>query len=135
MKTINQINYSFSEEVENLNEIISQMAKTLNEFKEKEAIRYKSLLDSILERDIRIQELEELNENLETRISKLSNTQLSQFEIDSISEMTTQNNALKVNLKNLTSKVTELEEAKSNLSLKGNFEYFYDCWFFGLFTI
>ena len=45
--------------------------------KEQEDIKLKSLLDSILEKDVRIQEFEEQNENLEERINMLSNMQLS----------------------------------------------------------
>ena len=120
IKDMQKLKLSFTDEIENLMEVISNMSQTHNKFKEQEQIKYKSLLDSVLEKDVKIQELEEQNELLEIKNLQLSHHQLSEFQISDITEISTQNNALKLNLKNQTTKVWELEEINNELTLKGN---------------
>uniref|UniRef100_A0A7S3JEI1 Uncharacterized protein n=1 Tax=Euplotes harpa TaxID=151035 RepID=A0A7S3JEI1_9SPIT len=88
-----------AQEAEELQEIISEMAQTINKLKRDFEAKSKTLFDSILEKDVRIQEIEEHNENLDSRISLFNKLGIDIKSVDEINEITTTNNALKSNLK------------------------------------
>uniref|UniRef100_A0A7S3JE08 Uncharacterized protein n=1 Tax=Euplotes harpa TaxID=151035 RepID=A0A7S3JE08_9SPIT len=88
-----------AQEAEELQEIISEMAQTINKLKRDFEAKSKTLFDAILEKDVRIQEIEEHNENLDSRISLFNKLGIDIKSVDEINEITTTNNALKSNLK------------------------------------
>ena len=55
---INQIKLDYTEQIENLHETISQMSQTMHNYTQND-FKYKALFEAILDKDIRIQELDE----------------------------------------------------------------------------
>ena len=114
---LSQMKYEYAEEVENLQEVISQMSLTMHNFKDNE-FKCKALFEAVLDKDIRIQELEDEKEDLENTITEMKRERLSAINNHEINDILTQNNAMKINMKNFNSRILELEASNKDLTLK-----------------
>ena len=79
----------------------------------------KDLFDALLEKDIHIQELEDKNEDLETKLNKVRSSGSHQMDQSELNQILTLNSGLKSNVKSLKARIEELENSNNDLTLKG----------------
>lgn len=118
-KELNDVKRDFTIQIEELQETIGQMSTVISRLKSDMKNKCKDLVDAVLERDVRIQELEDQNENLEMRINNLQSPYSEFIEMSEYNQVITVNSALKSNLKAQSSRLAELEASNKNLTMKG----------------
>ena len=94
------------------------MGLTITELHNTMRERWKDLFDAVLEKEVRIQELEELNEELDTKIGMQENDSRKLVDVWEYNQALTLNTAMKSNVKFLTSQVSKLEKENKDLIIK-----------------
>lgn len=117
-KEINIIERDYTEQIEELEAIIGEMGQSITRLNLNTKTKWKDLFDALLEKDIRIQELEDKNEDLESMITLKDASNSSKVTISEYNEMRTLNSALQWNLRTQASQISELESANKDLTLK-----------------
>lgn len=118
IQTITRLKTDFTEQIEDLQEVISQMAASISRLTSENSLDRKEFYEATLDKDIHIQELEEQNDELEEKVSELTRLKLPYVSLEEINEMRTMINAMKINLKNSQSRISELEASNKELTLK-----------------
>lgn len=117
---IGEIKRDFAEQIDNLNLTISSMGITIVKLKNIMKEKWKDLFDAVLEKDIMIQELEEVNEDLENKIGKQEINNARLVDIWEYNQVLTMNTAMKSNVKFLTNQVLKVEKENKDLVVKSN---------------
>ena len=73
------------------------------------------MFEAVLEKDVRIQELEEINEQYESQISNYENDNRKLVDISEYNQVLTLNSAMKSNIKSLTAQVADLDKVNKDL--------------------
>lgn len=94
------------------------MGNNITEIKRTMEAKFKDLFEAILEKDVRIQELEEKNESYEGKISKFESSKMAGVDSTEFNQILTINSALKSNIKSWNAKISELEGSNKDLTLK-----------------
>ena len=112
----------FSEQIEELQTMLSEASQKLVEVNWSQeylySIKYRKLLEVILDKECRIQELEEQNEDLEAQIRQREEKHGKIVDISEYNQVMTLNSALQRNLKSQTAQVNALEESNKQLTVK-----------------
>lgn len=116
-----EVKRDFTEEVEQLNFIISQMGQSLYQINETMKQNSRGLLETFLDKDVRIQELEEMNDELDQKLNYKENSNAQVVDISDYNQVITINSAMKSNVKSLNARIAELESSNNELTLKSKY--------------
>lgn len=113
-----EVKRDFTEEVEQLSFIISQMGQSLYRMNESMKQNSRGLLETFLDKDVRIQELEEIIDELEQKLNYKEDSNAQVVDVSEYNQVITINSAMRSNVKSLNARIAELESSNNDLTLK-----------------
>lgn len=113
-----EVKRDFTEEVEQLSFIVSQMGQSLYQMNESMKQNSRGLLETFLDKDVRIQELEEIIDELEQKLNYKEDSNAQVVDVSEYNQVITINSAMRSNVKSLNARIAELESSNNDLTLK-----------------
>lgn len=101
--------------------MISSLSQEMVRLKAAMNNKCKDLFEAVLEKDVRIQELEDQNETLENRLSDLSSSKNLLIDESEYNHVMTLNSAMQSNLRSQLTRINELEDSNKKLTLKSKY--------------